>query len=201
MKPVERNPFLPLLAFALLVLLSVLSFMGYLLAARRLQAPPPAEVLTVLTPEGPHTLRGRVARTPEGCRAHAVQVCAHLIFGLPAQTPEAWRRGLGLREEGLEALLYLFPEATDAPFSAEGYRFPVVVAFLDGTLRVLQVKRLSPGEVYAPGTAYRGVLEVREGLLSLAPGDQVVPWAPPTRTGPPKSSPRQPGEGNGEKGD
>lgn len=164
MKPVERNPFLPLLAFALLVLLSVLSFMGYLLAARRLQAPPPAEVLTVLT-------------------------------------PEAWRRGLGLREEGLEALLYLFPEATDAPFSAEGYRFPVVVAFLDGTLRVLQVKRLSPGEVYAPGTAYRGVLEVREGLLSLAPGDQVVPWAPPTRTGPPKSSPRQPGEGNGEKGD
>ena len=58
-----------------------------------------------------------------------------------------------------------------------------------------------PGEVYAPGTAYRGVLEVREGLLSLAPGDQVVPWAPPTRTGPPKSSPRQPGEGNGEKGD
>ena len=86
MKPVERNPFLPLLAFALLVLLSVLSFMGYLLAARRLQAPPPAEVLTVLTPEGPHTLRGRVARTPE-----------------------AWRRGLGLREEGLEALLYLFP--------------------------------------------------------------------------------------------
>ena len=90
MKPVERNPFLPLLAFALLVLLSVLSFMGYLLAARRLQAPPPAEVLTVLTPEGPHTLRGRVARTPE-----------------------AWRRGLGLREEGLEALLYLFPEATE----------------------------------------------------------------------------------------
>ena len=178
MKPVERNPFLPLLAFALLVLLSVLSFMGYLLAARRLQAPPPAEVLTVLTPEGPHTLRGRVARTPE-----------------------AWRRGLGRREEGLEALLYLFPEATDAPFSAEGYRVPVVVAFLDGTLRVLQVKRLSPGEVYAPGTAYRGVLEVREGLLSLAPGDQVVPWAPPTRTGPPKSSPRQPGEGNGEKGD
>ena len=70
---------------------------------------------------------------------------------------------------------FLFPEATDAPFSAEGYRFPVVVAFLDGTLRVLQVKRLSPGEVYAPGTAYRGVLEVREGLLSLAPGDQVVP--------------------------
>jgi len=149
---VERNPFLPLLAFALLVLLSVFSLMGYLLAARRFQAPPPAEALTVLTREGPRTLRGQVARTPE-----------------------AWRRGLGLREEGLEALLYLFPEATDAPFSTEGYRFPVVVAFLDGTLRVLQVKRLNPGEVYAPGTSYRGVLEVREGLLPLAPGDQVVP--------------------------
>lgn len=178
MKPVERNPFLPLLAFALLVLLSVLSFMGYLLAARRLQAP----LRPRSSPSSP-----RKAPTPSG--------------GGVARTPEAWRRGLGLREEGLEALLYLFPEATDAPFSAEGYRFPVVVAFLDGTLRVLQVKRLSPGEVYAPGTAYRGVLEVREGLLSLAPGDQVVPWAPPTRTGPPKSSPRQPGEGNGEKGD
>ena len=45
----ERNPFLPLLAFALLVLLSVLSFMGYLLAARRLQAPVSYTHLTLPT--------------------------------------------------------------------------------------------------------------------------------------------------------
>ena len=75
-------------------------------------------------------------------------------------------------------------------------------ALEEGKVRLLLDRYPPPKEmVYAPGTAYRGVLEVREGLLSLAPGDQVVPWAPPTRTGPPKSSPRQPGEGNGEKGD
>ncbi|GGN05817.1 hypothetical protein GCM10007092_20810 [Thermus composti] len=148
----ERNPFLSLIAFALLVLLSVVSFLGYLLAARRLQTPPPPETLTVLTREGPRILKGRLARTPE-----------------------AWRLGLGLRKEPLEALLYLFPEATDAPFSAQGYRFPVVVAFLDGKNQVLKVVRLNPGESVAPGTLYRGILEVKEDLVPLAPGDQVVP--------------------------
>lgn len=140
------------MAFALLVLLSVFSFMGYLLAARRFQTPPPPTQVVVETQEGIHRLRARLARTPE-----------------------AWNRGLGVREETLEALLYLFPQATDAPFSAEGYRFPVVVAFLDGEGRVLKVARLEPGETYTPGTAYRGVLEVREGLLDLSPGDRVSP--------------------------
>jgi len=92
-----------------------------------------------------------------------------------ARTPEAWSRGLGMRKEELEALLYLFPEATDAPFSAQGYRFPVVLAFLDAEGRVLKVARLQPGETYAPGLAYRGVLELREGLLEIAPGDRVRP--------------------------
>jgi len=80
-----------------------------------------------------------------------------------------------MRKEELEALLYLFPEATDAPFSAQGYRFPVVLAFLDAKGRVLKVARLHPGETYAPGLAYRGVLEVREGLLEIVPGDRVRP--------------------------
>ena len=148
----ERNPLFPLAAFALLILLSVFSLLGYLLAARRYPGPPPPTGILVETEEGPRLLRGRLARTPE-----------------------AWARGLGLRQEGLEALLYLFPEATDAPFSAEGYRFPVVVAFLDGEGRVLKVAHLRPGESVSPGTAYRGVLEVREGLLALRPGDRVAP--------------------------
>lgn len=108
--------------------------------------------MVVETQEGPRTLQARLARTPE-----------------------AWKRGLGVRAEELEALLYLFPQATDAPFSTEGYRFPVQVAFLDGEGRVLKVARLEPGETYTPGTAYRGVLEVREGLLQLSPGDRVLP--------------------------
>jgi hypothetical protein len=149
---VERNPLFPLAAFALLILLSVFSLLGYLLAARRYPGPPPPTGILVETEEGPRLLKGRLARTPE-----------------------AWTRGLGLRQEGLEALLYLFPEATDAPFSAEGYRFPVVVAFLDGEGRVLKVAHLRPGESVSPGTAYRGVLEVREGLLALRPGDRVAP--------------------------
>ncbi|AEV15610.1 MAG: DUF192 domain-containing protein [Thermus sp.] len=148
----ERNPLFPLAAFALLILLSVFAFLGYLLAARRFQTPPAPQRVVVETREGTHSLRARLARTPE-----------------------AWSRGLGVRQEALEALLYLFPQATDAPFSAEGYRFPVVVAFLDGEGRVLKVVRLAPGETHAPGTAYRGVLEVREGLLRLAPGDRVLP--------------------------
>ncbi|GAA6756491.1 hypothetical protein QT17_01425 [Thermus sp. 2.9] len=147
----DRSPLFPLVAFALLILLSVFSFLGYLLAARRFQTPPPPAQVVVETPTGRHTLRARLARTPE-----------------------AWNLGLGLRREDLEALLYLFPEATDAPFSTEGYRFGVVVAFLDGEGRVLKVARLRPGETYAPGTAYRGILEVREGLLEPAPGDRVL---------------------------
>ncbi|GLV48025.1 hypothetical protein TJA_11830 [Thermus sp. LT1-2-5] len=147
----ERSPLFPLVAFALLIVLSVFSFLGYLLAARRFQTPPPPAQVVVETPQGRHTLRARLARTPE-----------------------AWNLGLGLRREGLEALLYLFPEATDAPFSTEGYRFGVVVAFLDGEGRVLKVARLQPGETYAPGTAYRGILEVREGVLEPAPGDRVL---------------------------
>lgn len=148
----ERNPLFPLAAFALLILLSVFSLLGYLLAARRPAGPPPPVGILVETEEGPRLLRGRLARTPE-----------------------AWARGLGVREEDLEALLHLFPETTDAPFSAEGYRFPVLVAFLDGNGRVLKVAHLKPGERVSPGTAYRGVLEVREGLLTLRPGDRVAP--------------------------
>ncbi|WP_105316962.1 DUF192 domain-containing protein [Thermus tenuipuniceus] len=146
----ERNPFLPIAAFMLLIALSVVSFLGYMLAARRLQTPPPPQRVVVETQEGTHTLKARLARTPE-----------------------AWNRGLGVRKEELEALLYLFPEATDAPFSAQGYRFAVLLAFLDAKGRVLKVVRLQPGETYAPGLAYRGVLEVREGLLDLSPGDRV----------------------------
>jgi len=149
---VERNPLFPLVAFALLIALSVFSFMGYLLAARRLQTPPPPQKVVVETAHGQRVLQARLARTPE-----------------------AWSRGLGMRKEELEALLYLFPEATDAPFSAQGYRFPVVLAFLDAEGRVLKVARLQPGETYAPGLAYRGVLELREGLLEIAPGDRVRP--------------------------
>ncbi|SDE41098.1 hypothetical protein SAMN04488243_101106 [Thermus arciformis] len=148
----ERNPLFPLAAFLLLVLLSVFSLLGYLLAFRKLPPTPSPTAIQVETREGLKTLKGRLARTPE-----------------------AWARGLGLRQEPLEALLYLFPEATDAPFSAEGYRFPVQVAFLDGEGRVLKVAHLKPGETYAPGTAYRGVLEVREGLLEVSPGDRVLP--------------------------
>lgn len=148
----ERNPFFPLVAFALLIALSVFSFLGYLLAGRRLQSPPPPQKVVVETAQGQRVLQARLARTPE-----------------------AWSRGLGVRREELEALLYLFPEATDAPFSAEGYRFPVVLAFLDAQGRVLKVARLEPGETYAPGLAYRGALEVREGLLEIAPGDRVRP--------------------------
>jgi len=149
---VERNPLFPLAAFALLVVLSVFSFMGYLLAARRLQALPPTQRVVVETQKGPRALQAQLARSPE-----------------------AWSRGLGVRSEELEALLYLFPEATDAPFSTAGYRFPVVLAFLDAQGRVLKVVRLAPGEVYTPGLAYRGVLEVREGSLELSPGDRVLP--------------------------
>ncbi len=151
----ERNPFLPLVGFALLILLSVLSFMGYLLAVRNPPPPPPPRTVTVVGREGSWTLRAQLA-----------------------QTPEAWRRGLGLRGEDLEALLYRFPEATDAPFRTEGYRFPVEVAFLDGGGWVLKVVRLEPGEGFAPGTAYRGILEVRAGLVPLAPGDRVLPSGP-----------------------
>ena len=136
----ERNPFFPLVAFALLIALSVFSFMGYLLAARRLQTPPPPQKVVVETAHGQRVLQAS-----------------------------------GVRGEDLEALLYLFPEATDAPFHTEGYRFSVVLAFLDAKGRVLKVVRLEPGKTYAPGLAYRGVLEVREGLLKLAPGDRVLP--------------------------
>lgn len=147
----ERNPFLSIAAFILVIGLSVVSFLGYMLAIRRFQTPPPPQRIAVETREGTHALKARLARTPE-----------------------AWSRGLGVRGEDLEALLYLFPEATDAPFNTEGYCFPVVLAFLDAGGRVLKVARLQPGETYAPGIAYRGVLEVREGLLEPAPGDRVL---------------------------
>ncbi len=143
------------MAFGLLILLSVFSLLGYLLAERRLPSPPPFTGLLVETREGPRLLKGHLARTPE-----------------------AWARGLGVRQEPPEALLYLFPEATDAPFSTQGYRFPVEVAFLDGEGWVLRVAHLEPGESFAPGTAYRGILEVRAGLLPLAPGDRVLPSGP-----------------------
>ncbi|WP_038058208.1 DUF192 domain-containing protein [Thermus amyloliquefaciens] len=148
----DRNPLFPLVAFALLVALSVFSFMGYLLAVRRWQTPPPPQRVVVETQKGPRTLQARLARTPE-----------------------AWARGLGVRNEPLEALLYLFPQATDAPFSTAGYRFPVTLAFLDAQGQVLKVIRLEPDRTYAPGLAYRGVLEVREGVLDLSPGDRVLP--------------------------
>ncbi|WP_337845369.1 DUF192 domain-containing protein [Thermus sp.] len=143
---------LRLVGFALLLFLFVLSFLGYFLTAQRLRTPLPPEAVVVKRGGQAFTLRARLARTPE-----------------------AWRLGLGLRQEDLEALLYLFPEATDAPFSTEGYRFPVVVAFLDGEGRVLKVARLEPGESVAPGTAYRGVLEVRAGAFEPRPGDRVLP--------------------------
>jgi hypothetical protein len=55
---VERNPLFPLAAFALLILLSVFSLLGYLLAARRYPGPPPPTGILVETEEGPPPPQG-----------------------------------------------------------------------------------------------------------------------------------------------
>ncbi len=146
-----------LFLFLLLSLLFLISFWGYLLAFRRLQTPPPPQTLLLQREEGDWRLRGRVVR---------------LSHPDPARQVVWVRRG---PREGLEAVLYLYLEATDAPYSTEGYPGPVMVALLDAQGQVLKVESLEPGQRLDPGLAYRGALEVWRVGIRLGPGDRVVP--------------------------
>ncbi|KGQ22938.1 DUF192 domain-containing protein [Thermus filiformis] len=143
-----------LVSLALLLFLFVLSFLGYLLTGLRLREPPPPKDAVVQTAHGNLPLKVRLARTPG-----------------------EWALGLGLRQaSGYQGLLYLFPEATDRPFSTEGYRFGVSLALLDREGRILEIVDLEPGTTYAPHTAYRGILEMPQGWFQkqgVRPGDRV----------------------------
>lgn len=143
-----------LVSLALLLLLFVLSFLGYLLSGLRLREPPPPKDAVILTAHGSLPLKVRLARALS-----------------------EWASGLGLSNpSGYEGLLYLFSEATDRPFSTEGYRFGVSLALLDREGRILQIVDLEPGKTYIPTTAYRGILEVPLGWFKahgVQPGDWV----------------------------
>lgn len=143
------------LAFTL-SLLFLFSFLGYFLAFQRLQTPPPPETLWVEGKGGKRSLKGRVVR---------------LTGPDPGRQAFLARRGPGL---GLEGALYLYLEATDAPYAAPGYPRPVRVAFLDARGQVLEVARLEPEGRLEPGLVYRGVLEVWKEGPALAPGDRVL---------------------------
>ncbi len=54
-----------------------------------------------------------------------------------------------------------------------GMRFPLTVAFLDGDLRVIAVKRMRPGRIAAPRRHVRGVLECGDDI-DLRLGDRLV---------------------------
>lgn len=143
-----------LVSLALLFLLFVLSFLGYLLSGLRLREPPPPKDAVILTTHGNLPLKVRLA-----------------------QSPAEWALGLGLRKpSGYEGLLYLFPEVTDRPFSTEGYRSGVSLALLDREGRILGIVDLEPGKTYTPTTAYRSILEVPLGWFKahrVQPGDRV----------------------------
>ncbi|MGQ9511392.1 MAG: DUF192 domain-containing protein [Thermaceae bacterium] len=143
-----------LISLSLFLSLFVLSFLGYFLTGMRLRQGPPPREAVVQTAHGLVPLKLRLARSP-----------GEWALGLGQRTPKDY-----------EGLLYLFPEATDRPFSTEGYRFGVSLALLDREGRILEMVDLEPETTYTPTTAYRGILEVPQGWFKdkgIAPGDRV----------------------------
>jgi len=82
------------------------------------------------------------------------------------------RRGVRGRER-LDGALLLRPARAVHTF---GVRFPLDVAFCDGDLVVLAVKRLPPGRMTAPLRRCRVVIEAEAGSFErwgLRPGDKL----------------------------
>jgi uncharacterized membrane protein (UPF0127 family) len=96
-----------------------------------------------------------------------VLAAAQVAESLPARV-----RGL-LGRSGYEGALFL--PHTRAVHTV-GMRFAIDVAFLDGSLNVLDVVRLPPWRMTRPRLRCRGVLEAEAGAFErwrLRPGDQL----------------------------
>ncbi len=88
-----------------------------------------------------------------------------------AETRMERARGL-LGRGSLEPTAALLLEGTRSVHTI-GMRFPLVIAFLDDGLRILDVVRAGPGRVLLPRRRARLVLEAHHAA-ELWPGDRVV---------------------------
>ncbi|UYQ64142.1 DUF192 domain-containing protein [Streptomyces peucetius] len=79
-----------------------------------------------------------------------------------AATYRTRRRGL-LGRDGIDGAMLLTPCNS---VHTIGMRFPIDVAYLDGTLRVLTIRTMPPGRVGLPRLRARHVLEAEAGALA-----------------------------------
>jgi uncharacterized membrane protein (UPF0127 family) len=91
------------------------------------------------------------------------------------EVADSWRartRGL-LGRDAVDGAILLRPARSVHTFRM---RFPIDVAFVDGSLRVLRVVHLRPGRLTRPVWRARGVIEADAGAFAewdLRPGDQL----------------------------
>lgn len=90
-----------------------------------------------------------------------------------AETDEARSRGLTGRERLAvdSGMIFLWPSDTETAFHMRETFIPLSIAFFDADGRIvrmidLEPCRADPCPAYAPGTPYRGALEVNAGELA-----------------------------------
>jgi uncharacterized protein len=119
--------------------------------------------------------RGRVEiETSGGRRSLTVEI---------AETPEQQQRGLMFRESLPRdaGMIFAFPDERTGGFWMKDTLIPLSIAFYDGEgviVAILDMEpcREDPCPVYAPDAAYRGALEVNQGVfdeLGVAVGDRI----------------------------
>lgn len=89
-----------------------------------------------------------------------------------ARSAQSRRRGL-LGRDGIDGALLLSPASA---VHTLGMRFPIDVAYLDRTLRVMAVRTMPPGRVGLPRPGARHVLEAEAGAMErwgIRPGVRV----------------------------
>jgi uncharacterized membrane protein (UPF0127 family) len=100
-----------------------------------------------------------------------------------AETPEEQQLGLMFREALPRAsgMVFIFPEDHRGGFWMKNTLVPLSIAFYDGSGRIVSILdmepcRRDPCPVYDPGVAYRGALEVNQGLFAdwgVSVGDRI----------------------------
>jgi uncharacterized membrane protein (UPF0127 family) len=113
--------------------------------------------------------------TPHGRVAVSVEI---------AQTAPAWERGLMYRRRlaAHSGMIFVFPSASSGGFWMKHTLIPLSIAFYNSAGRILRILdmtpcRSDPCEMYDPGIAYRGALEVNRGEFrrwGVRAGDRIT---------------------------